>query len=161
MKSLELCDQYHNAFFNEDISDIAKLKLKNYKLIGGETALTPKIVDHNFIRFLAMQSLSLERLYMQACTPKVFEYIVNNMRALKYLKVLYEFETKDLRLNLNIDELSIPNIKNSEDIERIIAWVPNLTKLHIHTLTRKNVEIIKHHLPALQDLLFVRRNENI
>lgn len=151
LESLDLCHQYHNAFFRQDISDFANFQLKHLKIWNMENSSdNSDNVDRSFIKFLVKQSLSLERLDMTACTPNVVEYIFNNMPGIKYLRLLDEFKTEDLQLNVNenITELSIPSIETEEDIEKIIAVVPNVTKIHIKYLTRRNIEIIGRHLPA-------------
>lgn len=62
LKSLELCAQSHNAFFNEDISDVARFQLKRYYLIGGGEGhpdLITEAVEQNFMKFLAKQRRKL------------------------------------------------------------------------------------------------------
>lgn len=164
LKILELCSEYYEVFFIEDISEIATFQLESLKIKNSlRSQADPENIDRNLIKFLERQSQSLESLSITFCSESVVKHIFNKMAALKYLTIQNNnFRSEDLWLNLNenITELSIPNLL-AVDIAKIIPNVPNLVKLHINALSERNIEIIGRHLSALRELIYNKQEVDV
>lgn len=123
LESLNLCRDYYDALFENDISDITRSQLKSLRIKNASVSLgPPEFVDRNLIKFLVKHSKSLETLDIGDCRSNVIEHIFNNMPALKCFKIREKFSARFLRLNLNehITELDIKNIEDPEDFRKIL-----------------------------------------
>lgn len=142
-----------NAFFKEDISEIARFRLKVLKLIE-TTMVVAEVNEQNLVKFLATQSQSLETLQISFGGSAVIEHIFNEMPALKSC-IFWNFPEvrRPLQLNRNekIVNLKIQHFNIFEDITRA---VPNLKKLCTPQLTKEKVEVIARNLPGLEALQF-------
>lgn len=89
LESLELHGgvQY-SYFFDKDISELTKFKLKNFKIKSDmRLSLISEKTENNLIKFLTTQSSSLESIFIDVCRQHVIEHIFNQMPHLETIKI--------------------------------------------------------------------------
>lgn len=157
LEDLKLDNPFGSIFFEEDVSDIVKFKLKRLKVKEWFLkASVPENIKRNFLKFLKLQSQSLEKLHIDYCNSNVIEHAFNEMPALTSLSTVF-FILGDAQLNLNerIAELTIEKFWLPETLTEVLRVVPNVTKLSSGKLTNEMLEIIASNLPQLRTLRFV------
>lgn len=158
LEKIEIIGGSCKPFFEDDNSDVVRFNLKTLKIWTVERVISVSddAIDRNMKKFFETQSKSLEKLSISACTSDGFEYIFNNMTALKYLRVFNDFNADAMKLNVNenIVKLCIYDINRPVDFRKIIRAVPKLTKLTTKELTPEKIEIISRDLLSLQTIKF-------
>lgn len=150
----------YNALFEEDVSEMARFKLKHLRVDNYFKDLTmlPERYERNFLKFLGKQSSSLESLNIYFCRSNILEHAFNGMPALTSLKIIKCFgqENLSLRLNEKLLDLKVLCIDYLEGFERICRSVPNLTTFRTFRITSDIIKIIASNLPHLRTLVFLK-----
>lgn len=146
----------YRFFFDEDFSKLIKFRLNTLKIKNDlRLSLIPEECERNLIDFLATQSESLEKIFIDVCRPAVIHQVFNNMKNLATIHietvVMTDFKVRDLnlKLNENVVDLRIPYITNNQDIKEILQYTPNLTSLFVAHLSIETMEFVAWNLKKL------------
>lgn len=146
--------------FLSDISRRIHFKLETLSFpIYENIRLRNTQMEINFIKFLATQSSSLNRLNFIRTTGLIIAAVFKHLVNLKYLRFFdicgaSDFTMENKEINERLENLMIPFMYNLDFIKPYLECAPNLNTLYIGGLSDSVLQYCGEHMKILQKLFY-------
>lgn len=164
LEELELQGRPHFlSFFTEDLTRNFSFRLKKLvvKIEMPLDKIVPELED-NFIKFLTLQSETLESVYIDNCAPRIIKHVFSEMPAVTFIRFDIQIKepnkliVKDMNLQPNekVKQLELPYIVLYEDIIEFLDLTPNAEELLIGHMNPRLLAYVTSKLPKLKSIVF-------